>query len=303
MKEQVYIILGPTASGKTATAIELAKLKNGEIISADSMQVYREMDIGTAKPDMDERQGIVHHMIDVAAVDEPYSVAMFQQAAKGWIRDILSRGKTPVLVGGTGLYLNSITYRLDFTDTSYDLAFRQKLEKRNAQELHRILSEKDPQAAERIHENDKKRIIRRLEILNNGDGKNGYEFRRPNDEYDFVMAGLTTERKVLYERINRRVDLMMQQGLLQEAETLYHKYGDTPTSMQAIGYKELIEYFKGNMPLDEAVAVLKRNTRRYAKRQLTWFRRDERVCWYDISSYANAAELAHHILNKDRTAK
>ena len=139
---------------------------------------------------------------------------------------IRDSGKTPVLVGGTGLYLNSITYRLDFTDTSYDLAFRQKLEKRNAQELHRILSEKDPQAAERIHENDKKRIIRRLEILNNGDGKNGYEFRRPNDEYDFVMAGLTTERKVLYERINRRVDLMMQQGLLQEAETLYHKYGD-----------------------------------------------------------------------------
>lgn len=299
MKSKVYVVVGPTASGKTATAVELARLTAGEVISADSMQIYREMNIGTAKPDEGERQGIAHHMIDIVPPDCPYSVAMFQQEAFGWIENILSRGKTPVIAGGTGLYINALTYRLDFTETAYDLEFRASLEKREAGDLYQELSEKDPQAAARIHPNDKKRIIRRLEILHHGDGNEEYRFRVPNDDYSFVMAGLTMERETLYERINKRVDLMMERGLLEEARKLFTKYGSTPTSMQAIGYKELISYLNGRADLEESVALLKKNTRRYAKRQLTWFRRDERIRWYNTADYPDIAAIAKEILNQE----
>ncbi len=301
MKDQVYIILGPTASGKTEVAIELARLTNGEVISADSMQIYRKMNIGTAKPQAAEQRGITHHMLDIVSPDEAYSVAMFQQDAKNCVKDILKRKKTPIFAGGTGLYLNSITYQLDFTEVSYDIAFRNELMKRQAGELHRMLCEQDAQAAQRIHANDKKRIIRRLEILHHGDGRTEYEFRKPNDEYQFIMAGLTMERKLLYERINLRVDKMLESGLLHEAETLYYEYGGAPASMQAIGYKELIEYFDGRLTLEQAVSLLKKNSRRYAKRQLTWFRRDERICWYDVGSFKSAAQLAENILRQEST--
>lgn len=300
MKSKVYVITGPTASGKTAAAIQLAKQTDGEVVSADSMQIYREMDIGTAKPDKEERQGIQHHMIDIVSPDFPYSVAMFQQEAFGWIDDILSRGKTPIVVGGTGLYINALTYHLDFTKTSYDLEFRASLESRAGEDLHRELTEKDPKAAARIHPNDKKRIIRRLEILQHGDGKEEYRFRIPNEDYMFIMAGLTMEREVLYGRINRRVDLMMEQGLLSEAQQLFAKYGSMPTSMQAIGYKELIAYLNGDISLEESVALLKKNTRRYAKRQLTWFRRDERIHWYHTAEYPNATAIAKEILRQEQ---
>lgn len=300
MKNKVYIILGPTASGKTAVAIELAKRTNGEIISADSMQIYREMDIGTAKPPLKERQGIAHRMLDFVSPKYPYSVAMFQQGAEGWIRNILNRQKTPIIAGGTGLYLNALTYELDFTDTSFDEAFRASLTSREAGDLHRELAQKDPQAAQRIHPNDKKRIIRRLEIIEHGDGGEEYSFRVPKTQYDFVIAGLTTERKRLYERINARVDQMMQEGLLEEARQLFAKYGTQPISMQAIGYKELGSYLRGESTLAAAVELLKRNSRRYAKRQLTWFRRDDRIKWYDTASYATPALIAEEILKQEQ---
>lgn len=300
MKEKVYVILGPTASGKTAAAIELAKRVKGEIVSADSMQIYRDMDIGTAKPSFAERQGIVHRMLDFVSPLTPYSVAMFQQGADGWIRNILTRGKTPVIAGGTGLYLNSLTYKLDFTSAHRDTSFRDILAGREAGELYSELSLKDPASAERIHPNDKKRTIRRLEILKDGDSGKEYQFRVPNEEYNFVIVGLSTNREVLYGRINARVDQMMKNGLLAEARQLFAKYGSTPTSMQAIGYKELITYLEEKSTLEDCVELLKKNSRHYAKRQLTWFRRDERIKWYDTADYETPAQLAEEILKQEQ---
>ncbi|BDF58335.1 tRNA dimethylallyltransferase [Christensenellaceae bacterium] len=299
MKKKVYIILGPTASGKTAVAIELAKKLNGEIVSADSMQIYKGMDIGTAKPSIKERQGIPHHLFDIAEPDEAYSVAMFQQAAKACIEDIIIRGKVPIVAGGTGLYLNALTYDLDFTETSQDSAFREELMQKDALILHDMLSKQDAQAAMRIHPHDKKRIVRRLEILKNEGGAKDYVFRRPNEAYQFIMAGLTTDRAVLYERINRRVDGMVEQGLVEEVKALAQTYTNASTSMQAIGYKELLCYLQGNDTLDDAVEKIKRNSRRYAKRQWIWFKRDDRIVWYDTAAYENnAAAIAQAIIHQ-----
>lgn len=299
MKEKVYIILGPTASGKTAVAIELAKKLNGEIISADSMQIYKGMDIGTAKPSIEERQGIPHHLFDIAEPDETYSVAMFQQAAKACIEDIIIRGKVPIVAGGTGLYLNALTYDLDFTETSQDSAFREELMQKDALMLYDMLSKQDAQAAMRIHPHDKKRIVRRLEILKNEGSAKDYVFRRPNEAYQFIMAGLTTDRAVLYERINRRVDGMVEQGLVEEVKALAQTYTNASTSMQAIGYKELLCYLQGNDTLESAVEKIKRNSRRYAKRQWIWFKRDDRIVWYDTAEYENnAAAIAQAIIHQ-----
>ena len=299
MKEKVYIILGPTASGKTAVAIELAKKLNGEIVSADSMQIYKGMDIGTAKPSIKERQGIPHHLFDIAEPDEAYSVAMFQQAAKACIEDIIIRGKVPIVAGGTGLYLNALTYDLDFTETSQDSAFREELMQKDALMLYDMLSKQDAQAAMRIHPHDKKRIVRRLEILKNEGSAKDYVFRRPNEAYQFIMAGLTTDRAVLYERINRRVDGMVEQGLVEEAKALAQTYTNASTSMQAIGYKELLCYLQGDDTLESAVEKIKRNSRRYAKRQWIWFKRDDRIVWYDTAEYENnAAAIAQAIMHQ-----
>ena len=304
MKERVYVIVGPTASGKTAAAVELAKRMDGEVVSADSMQIYCDMNIGTAKPDQKEMQGVVHHMIDIVSPDAAYSVAMFQRGAFGWIRDIVKRGKTPIVVGGTGLYINSLTYRLDFTETAHDPEFRALLEKREPASLHRELAQADSEAALRIHPHDKKRIIRRLEILRHQKERGSYSFGVLNDDYDFIMSGLTMERALLYDRIERRVDQMMERGLLEEARSLFQKYGDAPASMQAIGYKEFIPYFMGSISLEEAVGLLKRNTRRYAKRQLTWFRRDQRIRWYDVQENGiTATELAKQLSEQGRDKK
>ncbi len=301
MKKDVYIILGPTASGKTAVGIELAKQTNGEIISADSMQIYCGMDIGTAKPSMQERQGIAHHLIDIVQPDEMYSVAMFQKAATAYIEDILSRGKTPVVVGGTGLYLNALTYELDFTETSHNSVLREELMQKDTAELHQMLFELDKDAAGRIHPNDKKRIIRRLEILKGEGNSASYEFRKPNEAYRFIMAGLTTDRAVLYERINNRVDQMIGQGLVSEVTTLARQYTSASTSMQAIGYKELISYLQGEITLERAIYEIKRNSRRYAKRQWVWFKRDERIVWYDTADYDNnALRIAQEILRQNQ---
>ncbi|MEG0584985.1 MAG: tRNA (adenosine(37)-N6)-dimethylallyltransferase MiaA [Christensenellaceae bacterium] len=295
MKQKVYVIVGPTASGKTAAAIELAKLINGEIISADSMQIYKKMNIGTAKPTLKEMQGIVHHMIDIVEPDDDFSVAMFQKMAKECIKEIFLRGKTPIVVGGTGLYINSITYLLDFTQTIHDEVLREKLNKLDNTQLHQLLKNADEQSAQRIHPNDKKRVIRRLEILQSGK-TDSYDFDVPNTEHQFIISGLSTDRKLLYERINQRVDDMIQNGLIDEAKCVYNQYGGKITSMQAIGYKEIVGFFEDKISQEECIELIRRNTRRFAKRQLTWFCRDERINWINTTEFSNMKELAQSMI-------
>lgn len=294
-RKTVYVVLGPTASGKTDVAIALAKKLNGEVISADSMQIYKEMDIGTAKPNKEEREGIVHRLIDVALPDEPFSVAEYKQMAEAAIEDILGSEKTPIIAGGTGLYINSITYALDFGETKGDAALRARLSTLTNDQLYEKLLKLDSESAKRIHINDKKRLVRRLEILEGGGGET-YDFSQQSEAYDFIIAGLTTDRDVLYERINLRVERMFERGLEAEARHIYNRYGAGLAAMQAIGYKEFIPYFEGGADIAIVREEIKRNTRRFAKRQLTWFKRDGRTRWYDIQKYANAEEIAGQII-------
>jgi len=298
-KNLVYVVLGPTATGKTKVAVEIAKKIGGEVISADSMQIYQGMDIGTAKPSVEEMQGILHHMIDVAMPDEPYTVALFQKQAGQVVQDVLARGKVPIIAGGTGLYVNALTYELDFTKTATNHAYRKQLEAYSSDTLHSMLAERDEESAQRIHPNDRKRLIRRLEILEHGK-KQGYDFQKPSDKYTFFMAGLTGDRQKLYHRINMRVDDMFAHRLEDEAKAIYDAYGTEITAMQAIGYKEFIEYFTGSIAINEVCEHIKRNTRRFAKRQLTWFRRDDRIHWYDIFAYDSAESLADRIVSDSK---
>lgn len=286
MKQRIYIITGPTAAGKTDISLSIAKKINGEIISADSMQIYKELNIGTAKIKENEMEGITHHLIDFIRVDEDYSVAKFQRQAKEIVSDIISRGKTPMLVGGTGLYINSIIYDLDFSNTKSNTSLRKELSELSNEKLYEMLKEKDPASAERIHLNDTKRLIRRLEILNSGGEETGeYNFRKVSSSYDAVMIGITMNRDKLYENINKRVDIMISNGLLEEAKVLYEKYGEKLYDLKVIGYKELIEYFKGMTDVNTAIETIKRNTRRFAKRQLTWFNREKDIKWFNKSEY------------------
>ncbi len=295
--KRVIIITGPTASGKTELSIEIAKRINGEIISADSMQIYREMNIGTAKPTEAEMQGIPHYMIDEVSIGTPYSVALYQKKAFECIEDILSRGKTPIVVGGTGLYINSLLYNLDFTKTTKNDKLRTELETLPSEELHRKLKELDETAAQRIHPNDKKRIIRRIEILKSGI-KEDYNFREKNTSYDFLVIGIWMDRKELYERTNRRVDIMIGRGLAWEVAEIYKKYPVNLIALQAIGYKEIIEYLEGRCTLAGAIDNIKKNTRRFAKRQLTWFNNEERLIWFDKNRYQNTEEMLYDIIKK-----
>jgi len=286
MKQRVIVITGPTASGKTELAIHIAKRIGGEIISADSMQIYREMNVGTAKPAPGEMQGIPHYMLDEASIKTPYSVALYQQKAFSHIKDILSRGKVPIVAGGTGLYINSLLYKLDFSDTARDDAYRNKLDALSGEELHALLVKLDKEAAKRIHPNDKKRLIRRLEILKGG-GDGTYNFRDWNEDYDFCCIGISMDRKKLYERINARVGRMIAGGLADEVYALYGKYPAELNALKAIGYKEIIPYLSGNCSLEEAAEQIRRNTRRFAKRQLTWFNNNERIKWFSFDGLSS----------------
>lgn len=300
--DKVYIICGPTASGKTGISIELAKLIDGEIISADSMQIYREMNIGTARISDEEMQGITHHMLGCVNPDDDYSVALYKTEAEKCITLILSKGKSPIICGGTGLYINSLTHDYDFTKTTADEQLREKLSQRFDEEplkLYNELAALDAQAAKRIHFNDKKRIIRRLEIIYSGNNTE-YDFDKTNSKYDYRIYALGANRARLYERINERVDLMMEQGLLNEAKQLYYKYGGDIKAFAAIGYKEFIPYFNGECDLDKVVYNIKLNTRHYAKRQLTWFKRDSRIKWIDPFSFNTPKEAAEYILNDSK---
>lgn len=282
--ENLLIITGPTGIGKTEISLELAKKYKGEIISSDSMQIYKELDIGTAKVDLNETE-IPHYMVDIIEPNENFSVADFKDRAKKIISDINKRGGLPILVGGTGLYINSIVYNLDFTETEPDYAYREELNKLldedGSEILYNMLFEANKAMAEKIHPNNGQRIIRALEILKSGNEK-GNNFRQENKDYNLIFIGLNMDRERLYERINKRVDKMIRLGLVDEVKGLLDKGLDKDTqSLKAIGYKEVISYLDGEIEFDEMIELIKKNSRHYAKRQLTWFRRDERIKWFD----------------------
>ena len=295
----VIVIFGLTASGKTRLSIELAKRIGGEIISADSMQIYKFMDIGTAKPTKDEMDGIKHYMIDEVYPDEEFSVAKFKKLALKYIEEIISKGKIPIIVGGTGLYINSLIYNIDFSEVETDWNLRKKLkkeadEKGNAY-LHDKLKAIDPEAAEKIHENDVKRIIRAIEVYELTGKTISYLqkiSRLKPPEYNYIKFGLIMDRSKLYDRINKRVDIMMENGLVNEVEKLVELgYDKNAIAMQGLGYKEILAYIRGECSMDEAVEILKRETRRYAKRQITWFKRIEDVNWIDMDRFSNDDEI------------
>lgn len=281
---KIIVICGPTASGKTALAVELAKLYNGEVISADSMQIYTDMDIASAKPTAEERQGIPHHLVGFLDPSESFSVADHVKLCGECARDILSRGKIPIICGGTGLYISSFVDNLTFDDSGQDFAFREEMRAFAAEHGNAALLEKlrgvDPETAATLHENNVGRIIRALEVYHTTGHtiSRAKEMSRQNPSpYEFAMIALDFEdRAILRERINRRVDDMVRRGLVEEARKCFEQ-PDRPTAAQAIGCKELYPYFRGERSLDECIEELKLRTRQYAKRQMTWFRRDERI--------------------------
>lgn len=289
-KLRVLIIVGPTAVGKTALSLACAKAFDGEILSADSMQIYRGMDIGTAKIRPDEMEGIPHHGLDLVDPDQPFTVVEFQSYADRVIRDIHQRGKLPIIVGGTMLYVKSLIDPMDFTEAKEDPEFRQQLwqqaEEQGGELLHKRLQEVDPVTADRLHPNDIKRVIRALEVHHTTGVPMSQSFGNQANEgmYEPVLVGLNLEdRQELYERINRRVEIMIEQGLRNEVEDLLAQgYHRDLQSMQAIGYKEIADCLAGRLTLAEAIESVKQGSRRYAKRQLSWWRREERICWFDV---------------------
>lgn len=302
-KIKLLAVAGPTASGKTSLGISLAKHFDGEVISADSMQIYEGMDIATAKPTDEETDGVPHHLIGFLPAEESFSVAQYVELAKDCISDIAQRGRLPIIVGGTGLYVNSLLNNISFSENEADYelreSLRQKAEEFGAQSLIDELAQFDPESAARMHPNNLKRIIRAIEVYRT----TGITMTQQNrlsringSPYDAVKVGLKAkDRQFLYERINRRVDEMINQGLLEEAEkVLSQKCG--MTACKAIGYKELAPYFCGEAPLEQCIEKLKMETRRYAKRQLTWFMRDEEIKWFDIDCYKNNDELFKDVL-------
>ena len=289
MKPKVVVIVGPTASGKTALSIELAKKINGEVISSDSMQIYKDMDIGTAKVTKEEAEGIKHYLIDCVSPDERYTVSDFKKDAENAIEEILAKGKTPIVVGGTGLYVNSLIYGIEYQDMQFDENYRNELmnkaETENGlKELWDEASKIDPEAMKKISPNDKKRIVRVLEIFKaTGKTKTEQEIlsRQNGVKYDYKVFGITMDRGKLYSRINLRVDLMIEKGLEDEVRSLVNKYTKFPTAMQGLGYKEVVEYFDGIITREEMIDKIKQESRRYAKRQLTWFRKNKETIWLD----------------------
>lgn len=284
-KIPVIAVCGATASGKTALAVEIAIAVGGEVVSADSMQIYKYMDIGSAKPDMAERKGVIHHMMDIIEPTVRFSVADYAAAAHEIIADIYKRGKIPVLAGGTGLYINSVIDDATFSENDTDESLRQQLfdiaKEKDEQYLHDMLREIDPDAADVIHPNNVKRVVRAIEFCRMNNklfSKHAEEDKKRESRYLPLMLDISWDRDALYERINKRVDIMYEQGLVEEVKKLLEMgCNETMTAMQGIGYKETVRYIKGECTLFEAMEEVKLATRRYAKRQLTWFRRDERI--------------------------
>lgn len=276
-KSKIIAVVGPTASGKTAFAVNLAHQINGEIVSADSRLVYKGFDIGTAKPTLKEREGVPHYMIDIAEPETDYSAGLYLKDAEKIIKDILSRGKVPIVAGGTGLYLNILLMNYDLPKVEPDYDLREKLKKTD--NLYEILSSLDPQTALEIDPNDRKKLIRAIEIVKLTGKPLSKSRGRKEPEYDVEWLGLNYPREELYDRINRRVDLMIENGLVEETEKLLEEHGRINNILYTIGYQEMVSYLDGILTLDEAVDKLKQNTRRYAKRQLTWFRKNPDIKW------------------------
>ena len=307
MKKQIIIIAGPTAVGKTEYAIETAKAINGEIVSADSMQLYKYMDIGSAKPTAEELSQVKHYLVDEIDPREKFSVAQYQKLAKAAIREIFDKGRVPVISGGTGLYINSLMYEMDFAAPPSDEAFRKELEdtalKKGRDYLHSKLAELDPDAAARIHPNNVKKVIRAIEAAQIGNKiKDFNNAQIPAADYDVLLAGLTRDRAELYERINRRVDILIERGLADEVSSLMQMgLGYDDISMKGIGYKEIIGSLEGKYTIEEAIELIKKNTRHYAKRQLTWLRRYDNIKWFNLSSYEDKTMAMGDILKWLRT--
>ena len=294
-RKPLVVISGPTACGKTAAAIELAKRVNGAIISADSMQVYKYMDIGTAKPTLEEMQGIRHYLIDELMPDEEYSVAVFAQMARQYVQKIYDRGKLPILVGGTGFYINAFVNDTEFTTTTANLDFRERLyvlaREQGTGAVYEMLQKVDPEACEKIHPNNVKRVIRALEFYDQtGEPISSHNLQQKQKTgcYDTKFIVMYLPREKLYARIEERIDFMMIQGLEDEVHMLLERgYSPDLTSMQGLGYKELVPYIQGKRTMREAVDMLKRNTRRFAKRQITWFKNQNFGVWINVDEFEN----------------
>ena len=287
-KPKVIVICGPTASGKTALSIELAKRIDGEVVSADSMQIYKDMNIGSAKVTPEEMDGIKHYLIDFVSPDERYSVANYKQDAKKAIEEIIAKGKTPIVVGGTGLYVDSLIYEIEYNDIEIDEEYRKELESIKEAEgleiLYKMALKIDPKAMEKISSNDSKRIMRVLEIYHStGKTKTQQELESRTKEipYNYKVFAINMDREKLYDRINRRVDIMIEKGLVEEVEKLIEKYKKFPTAMQGLGYKEVRDYLEEKLSYEDMIEKIKQESRRYAKRQLTWFRKDKDTIWID----------------------
>lgn len=290
---QIIVVAGPTAVGKTKYAIEAAKAFDGEVVSCDSMQLYKYMDIGSAKPTPEELAQVPHHLVDFVEPKDAFSVAEYQKLAKEAISDVFDKGKTPVIAGGTGLYLNSILYDMNFSNAEANEELRKELE-REASEfgpefIHNKLKELDADAAERIHPNNVKKVIRAIEGAMSGEKIQDFKnCTQKCKDYDRILIGLTRNREELYDRINLRVDLLVEQGLFEEVEELLAKgLTEDDIAMKGIGYKEIIGYFNGQYSKEEAIELTKKNTRHLAKRQITWFKRYEDIHWINISEYEN----------------
>lgn len=304
--EPVIVLVGPTASGKTGVSIELAKMIGASIVSADSMQIYRHMDIGTAKPDAGERAGIQHYLIDEVDPDENFSVAKYRELALKYISQIISEGKRAIVVGGTGLYINSLLYNINFSETICDEELRENLKNEAIEKGNRHLYERlaviDPEAAVKIHENDVKRVIRAIEVYTHTNKPISEHARLSRQEpppYRYIVFGLRWDRNKLYERIEKRVDNMLRSGLTEEVKKLIKMGFDKgATAMQGIGYKEMLSYMKGECTLDETISILKRDTRHYAKRQLTWFNRLVDLKWIDMDENSDYKEVAQKIIQE-----
>lgn len=304
-KKPLVILAGPTAVGKTALSIQLAKKINGAIISADSMQVYRMMDIGSAKVTKEEMQGVKHYLIDELLPSEEFHIVRFQQMAKKALEEIYQNGQIPIVAGGTGFYIQALLYDIDFSGEEKETRFRKELEtfekEHGAHALHERLKAIDPVSYDTIHENNVKRVIRALEFYE----QNGYPISVHNERehekespYRFAYFALTDERSHLYERIEKRVDLMIASGLIEEVQALKDKgYYREMVSMQGLGYKEILDYLEGRCSLEEAIYIIKRETRHFAKRQLTWLRRERDVIWFDKSKYEKEEDILALLLD------
>ncbi len=302
--DKLIVVLGPTAVGKTALSIALAKRFSTEVISGDSMLIYRNMDIGTAKPSIEEQDGVVHHLVDIIEPTESFDVTTFIEMARAKIREINERGQVPILAGGTGLYIKALLEGYQFNVTPQNEAFRQEMEtvarEQGVEELHRRLAEVQPETAARLHPNDIRRVIRALEVATFGGETVSQE---KEDEtaclYDVAVIGLTSDRSLLYERINQRVDQMMADGLLDEVKGLLESGVPADAqSMKGIGYKELVAYLEGKCTLEEAVDEIKKGTRHFAKRQFTWYRKMPYIDWYEVKTKKDIIEIEKEIAKK-----